>query len=336
MFNLVLLLLVIILGHSIIEFLNLPDDFPTIVLYFIPAAAFLVNAFQGFNSWLIRKKKFKRVSANKLVRRSSEGVAQVSLGLAGFSNALIISDILGQIANIIFAIWQSLKNGLKISLISIKELKYVLKQYSEFPKYNLLPAFMSACSFYLPPIFINKFYSAEFAGYYDLTKLILSVPIAFVATSVSSVILQKSSEKFLAGESIMKDIKPMIYLVLLITGAEIAAILIGGNYIFMIFGNEWDLSGRLSFIMVWSFALNFIISSFSSLFIAMQKIKIYSIWQIIYFFSIITLLLFRDLEFLSFLKIYVAIESVCFILLIALLVKIVASYEKKVVFNSVR
>lgn len=335
-FNLLLIFLVIIFDHHLIDFLNLPSDLPTVVLYFIPLAAFLVNSFQAVNWWLIRKKKFAQVSANKLMRRGSEGIMQVVLGISKFSNGLIISDIVGQVANILIALWQSLRNGLKVSMVNLNQLKYVLKHYSEFPKYNLLPAFMSACSFYLPPIFINKFYSSAFAGYYDLTKMLLSVPIAFVATSVSNVLLQKASEKYLAGESIMNEMKPMIYFVLLAAVAEILVIVLASDYIFMIFGKEWNFSGELSLIMIWSFALNFIVSSFNSLFIAMQKIKLYSLWQVIYFIAIISLLLFKKLEFLKFLKIYMAIEVLCFLLVIILMIRIVSRYEKEIALKEIQ
>lgn len=335
-FNLLLIFLVIIFDHHLIDFLNLPSDLPTVVLYFIPLAAFLVNSFQAVNWWLIRKKKFAQVSANKLMRRGSEGIMQVVLGISKFSNGLIISDIVGQVANILIALWQSLRNGLKVSMVNLNQLKYVLKHYSEFPKYNLLPAFMSACSFYLPPIFINKFYSSAFAGYYDLTKMLLSVPIAFVATSVSNVLLQKASEKYLAGESIMNEMKPMIYFVLLAAVTEILVIVLASDYIFMIFGKEWNFSGELSLIMIWSFALNFIVSSFNSLFIAMQKIKLYSLWQVIYFIAIISLLLFKKLEFLKFLKIYMAIEVLCFLLVIILMIRIVSRYEKEIALKEIQ
>lgn len=53
---------------------------------------------------------------------------------------------------------------------------------------------MGVFSFLIPTILINKFYSAEYAGYYDLSKMVLSIPLALIAGSVANVLLQRFSE----------------------------------------------------------------------------------------------------------------------------------------------
>jgi O-antigen/teichoic acid export membrane protein len=271
------------------------------------------------------------------VRRSSEGIAQISFAFSKLYNGLILSDIVGQVANVAIAIIQGLKNGLNFRLISVTKLKYVFRKYSEFPKYNLVPAFMSACSYLLPPIFINKFFSSEAAGYFDLSKLLLSIPLALVASSLSSVLLQKISDKYQKRESFIGEIKPIIFIVLTISIIEIIAIILFGDFIFtFIFGDAWSASGTISRIMVWSFAMNFIVSSFSSIFITMRRIKTYSVWQFFYFLAILSLLFFQHLNFTDFLKVYVAIEVVCFFIVACLMVLIVTRFELSVRSVNVR
>ena len=212
--NSLLFIAVILSGEKIKTFLNLPASFPVTVLIIIPLSAILYNTYQCLNYWLVRKQKFYSVSLNKLLRRSSEGVAQVSFAFAGKSSGLIYSDIIGQTVNVITVIFQTLKNGLNFKSISLNRMKYVSRKYSDFPRFNLIPAFMSTCSFMLPPIFINKFFSSESAGYFDLAKLLLSLPLALVATSFSSVLLQRITEKFNRRESFLSDLKPVILIVM--------------------------------------------------------------------------------------------------------------------------
>jgi O-antigen/teichoic acid export membrane protein len=326
--NLLLFIVVILFKGRLILFLNLPTDFPVAVLFIIPVGAFMVNTFQCFNLWLIRKRKFYSVSANKLVRRGSEGAAQISFAFAKVYNGLIFSDLFGQVANVIIAVIQAFRNGLNFNVISINKLKYVFLKYSEFPKYNLVPAFMSSCSFLIPPILINKFFSSEAAGFFDLSKLLLSIPLALIASSFSSVLLQKVSEKYQKSESFLADMKPIILIVLLISIVEILVIMFFGDFIFrFIFGEGWIASGRISKILVWSFALNFIVSTFSNIFVTMRKIKTYSIWQLFYFLCIISLLFFRNLEFIDFLKVYVAVEVGCYLVVAFIIVFIITRYE---------
>jgi O-antigen/teichoic acid export membrane protein len=326
--NLFIFFLVFLFGGKIISFLNLPSNFPVSMLYIIPVGTFLLGTYQALNNWLIRKKKYYSVSINKLVRRSCEGAAQIVFALLKFFNGLIYSDIVGQASNVTIVALQAKKNNLNLNLLSFTKLKYVFNKYSDFPKYNLIPAFMSACSYLLPPIFINKFFSPETAGYFDLSKLLLSIPIAFIASSISSVLLQRISEKFNRKETILSDLKPVFFVVGFISIVEIITIILFGEDIFkIIFGKQWVTSGAISKIMVWSLALNFIVSSFSCIFVSMRKIKTYSVWQLIYFISILSLLFFKHLPFISFLKIYVIIEVLCYLLVTSIMIFIVYRYE---------
>jgi O-antigen/teichoic acid export membrane protein len=327
-FNLLIFILVLILGGKIKSFLNLPVNFPVKILYIIPAGAFLFSIYQSLNSWLIRKKKYISVSVNKLVRRSTEGSAQILFAFLKSFNGLIYSDIIGQTANAATAAIQSKKYGLNFNMLSIAKIKYVLRKYSEFPKFNLLPAFMSSCSYLLPPIFIVKFFSPETAGFFDLSKLLLSIPMALIASAISNVLLQRISERYNRKESFMSEIKPILYIVLFIAVAEIAAIMLFGEELFkIVFGSQWITSGKISKIMVWSFALNFIASSFTSVFVSMRRIKTYSIWQFIYFISILSLLLFKHLPFTDFLRIYVLIEVLCYLGIAFVMFTVIYRYE---------
>jgi O-antigen/teichoic acid export membrane protein len=326
--NLFIFIVVLILGKKLILFLNLPPSFPVLILFIIPLGAFLFSSYQSLNSWLIRKQKYYAVSVNKLLRRSSEGIAQICFALLKNFNGLIFSDVIGQCANVGTVIYQTKKNELNIRLVSITKLKYVIRKYSEFPRYNLIPAFMGACSYLLPVIFINKFFSPESAGFFDLSKLFLSIPLAFVASSISSVLLQRISQKFSRKESFLEELKPVLLIVALISVAEIVLIMLFGEDLFrIIFGKQNGTSGIISKIMVWSFALNFIVSSFTNIFVSMRRIKTYSLWQFIYFISILSLIFFRNLPFPDFLKIYVLIEVMCYLIVALIMFSIVYRYE---------
>jgi O-antigen/teichoic acid export membrane protein len=334
LFNLFLFFIVILFGDKIILFLNLPKNFPVPVLYIIPLGAFLYNTYLCLNYWLIRKQKFYIVSVNKLLRRVAEGISQVSFAFAKLPNALIYSDIIGQSVNVLTVIIQTFKNGLTFKVVSFTKLKYVLHKYSNFPKFNLIPAFMSTCSFMLPPIFINKFFSSESAGFFDLAKLLLSVPLALVATSFSSVLLQRVSEKYNRKESFLSELKPVFTIVCLISVIEIFSIILFGEGLFkFIFGNTWIFSGTISRILVWSFTFNFVVSTFTSIFVSMRKIKTYSLYQLFYFIAILSLLFFKNLDFIDFLKIYVIIEVICYFILTSVIILIITRYELSVRTN---
>jgi hypothetical protein len=80
------------------------------------------------------------------------------------------------------------------------------------------------------------------------------------------------------------------------------------------------VSGALAKVLVFPFALNFITSSFTSLFVALNRIVWQSIWQIFYFGLILVLPLLSSLPFEKFILMYSLIEVVANISMLVLLV----------------
>lgn len=320
-------LVVVFFSDELQGILNISDRY-SFLLLLLPIGLLLIGGSQIFNYWLIRKKTFLAISINKLARRGIEAVVQVGFSLLRNAKGLIYADVVGQTGNVVVSIFQSVRAGFNFRNISLTKIKYVAKKYSEFPKYSLIPGLMTTCSFLLPALMINKFYSTEYAGYFDLSKLLLSIPMALIASSVSSVLLQKVSEQYRLNRSCIVDIKYLAFLLCSIAIVEVVVILLFGVELFgFLFGNIWRFSGEISLFLVWSYALNFIASSFSPIFIAMRKIKIYSIWQVFYFISILSLMLFKDVEFINFIKIYVLIEVLCYSIVIVLIIGVIVNYE---------
>lgn len=330
-FNIILFIVIIIWKNRILNFINLSPKY-LVYLYFVPLGTLFYSAYQIINYWLIRKKRFLAISVNKFTRRGFEGGVQLGFAFGSFPKGLVLGDILGQLSNVVVGTYQSIKSGLSFDLISLTKIKYVSKKYSEFPKYNLIPGFMSACSFLFPALIVNKYFSSEYAGFLDLSKLLLSIPLALVATSLSSVLLQRISEKYRNKESLRKDLLLILAIVLGIAIVEILVITFFSVELFtLIFGSKWEYSGIISKILVWSFALNFITATFSSIFISMNKIKLLSAWQLLYFILILSLGFFKNCEFSDFISIYVSIEVFCSFIASILMIYIVVQYEKRLI-----
>jgi O-antigen/teichoic acid export membrane protein len=131
--------------------------------------------------------------------------------------------------------------------------------------------------------------------------------------------------------SIKKDLTSVLIFVLLAVVFEIGIIIFWAEDLFRIFfGPKWVVSGTISKTLVWAFAFNFIVTSFSSIFVSLKKIKLLSIWQLFYFLSILSLFWFNHLCFDSFLRLYVLIEVICCSVITLIMVYLVMNYERKV------
>jgi len=335
-FSSILFLIFLIFRHPVMSLVNLPEKYSAYLLL-VPLGVFLFNMYQSINYWLIRKKLFLKISVNKFIRRGFEGGGQIILSSVSRSSGLLFGDLIGHLSNCIYGIFQALTNGVKFYQIKIKTIKYVLKKYIEYPKFNLIPSFMSTCSYLLPAVMINRFFSTEYTGYFDLSKLLLSIPLALIATSISNVLLQNISEKSKLNQSIRKNLISILILVIPGGILEIGIIQFFAEDLFKIFfGKQWILSGTISQILVWAFAFNFVVSSFSSIFISLGKIRLLSIWQFLYFISILSLSFFSKLEFIQFLKVYTFIELVCCLIISIFMIYIVINYERMVLRQSVK
>jgi len=332
-FSLILALVILIWKSKLLNFFNISNEY-AYYLYFVPLGIFLYNLYSGLNNWLTRKKKFFALSLNKFVRRGSEGLFQILFKYFKVPQGIIFGDLIGHIANILSGFYQGRKSGLKYSKVSLAKLRYVTIKYSDFPKYNVIPSFMSACSFLLPAILLNKFYSAEYTGYYDLSRLLLTIPLALISTSLTNVLLQSLTEKYNKGKSLLKELMLVFSIVFSICVLEIIVVEFFGIWLFkFLFGESWGFSGEISQYLVWAYALNFLVTSFSAIFISLNKIKMLSLWQVFYFISILSLTLFRNTDFMQFIKIYVVIEVTCYIVMISLMIIAVAKYESKLTLN---
>jgi O-antigen/teichoic acid export membrane protein len=187
---------------------------------------------------------------------------------------------------------------------------------------------MSAVSFMLPVLIVNKFYSAEYTGYFDLSRSLLSIPLALIASSLASVIMQRLSERRNRNQALLKDLIPALAILIIIALIEVIVIEFFGKELFvLVFGEKWGYSGEISRTLVWAYAFNFIVSSFSGVFISLEKIKLLGIWQLIYFSLMVSLFLFRNRTFNDFLSIYVSFEITCYFGYLLLLTWIVYNYE---------
>ena len=328
-FGFFFLFFLILYNYQFCKWVNFPLKY-SIYLYLLPFSAVFFSSYQIINYWLVRKKLFKSSAINKVSRRFFEGLTQVGLGGIK-SHGLFIGDFIGNFANVLSGLFQiNRKSKIRIDQISVRKMKFVAHKFRDFPLFNLGPTLLSSIANIIPFILINKFYSTEELGYIDLTKMVLSIPLAFISVTISQVLFQSVSENRNNNLSILGELKKILLVLVSISVIEIVIIQLWAPFLFgFIFGDRYTLSGEFSKILVFSFVFNFITSSFSSIFIALQKIKYYSVWQIFYFLAIASLWYFKSFKLIHFLKIFVSIEVVANLIFCFMLILIIRKYESK-------
>lgn len=317
-----------VMRNRFAAFVGLSDSYVQ-WLFFLPFSILLFNITLALNYFLMRLKLFRVSGENKVLRRAGEGVFQIAFGIAGKNLGLIIGDVLGQVLVLFRSAYRI--RSTNFNKENLPSLKSIALRYKSFPLKNTFPSLLNAFSRLLPVILISRFFTTEIVGYFDLARFMLIIPLSMVSVSLNQVLVQRFSEKRNNNISVKKDALGVFGLLFVASIAFVLFINFLGIPVFeLFFGAEWTTSGVYAKILVWAFALKFLISPFNACFIAFEKIGWGSIWQTFYFLLIISLFFVSHTDVISFLKIYMAIELLAFVIAGFINFSILHTYEKKI------
>jgi O-antigen/teichoic acid export membrane protein len=298
-------------------------------LFLLPPALLLVSISKLCNAWLIRIKKFKSASVNKVSQKSAEVSAQLLFGFIRFGNGLVFGDFAGKLFNAGFSIHQSIKSGLNKKLVSISSIRVNLKRYSELPKYNILPSMLNTLGGMLPVFIISRYYAVEESGSFNFSRIILSLPFALIANGISQVISQDVSEKKNNHQPVFKDVLSLVLKLSVLSLIGIITLhFLGAELFEWVFGVKWRLAGEYTSILIFSYAISFMVSPFSMLLVILGKIKWASLWQVFYFSAVCLLWFLNDLPITQFLIALVAIDILAYLLYGLLIYRTIRIYDQ--------
>lgn len=314
-------------GEYILTILNLPMSFLPWLKY-IPLSIFFIGCYTSITFWLTRKKRFKAIALNKFSRRTGESGVQVfSKNIS--SNGLIFGNIIGDVINLFSNIIQLKNTKINYKQVSKKDIKKEFVNYKKFPIYSLLPTLLDSLSSNLPVIMVTAFFSDKIAGQFGLSRMVLAIPLALISVSISQVLLQKVSEKRQNKESIKKLILNTVFFLSSISIVGTIIIYFFSEPIFTFaFGSEWELAAEMSRILIFYFCISFVITPISTIFIALEKIRINSIWQTLHFLSICSLFIFNWLNVYDFTYMYSFVNVISYITYGFLMFITTKNYEK--------
>lgn len=298
-------------------------------LHLLPLSVFLVSSFQCFNYYLIRKKAFKDSAKNKVYRRTTEALTQTSSGYLKVGSGLLLGNLIGDFVNFIGGYMQAAKKGFSFSF-QLKKILPTLKQYWQFPVYQALPSLLNTISLTLPVFIVNAAFGKAQTGQYDLSRLVLSLPMALISIALSQVYLQHQAEKIRNKQEIKPDFKKVSQSLLLLSLPFALVLFFLATPVFsFVFGAQWRLAGELTAVLIFGQTLKFIVSPLSSTLVALQEVRYSAIWQTLYFVSMLWLYFNPGHSIQAFVLRYCLIDLVAYSLYFGLIYTRIQHYEKQ-------
>jgi len=233
----------------------------------------LISAITGFTvfinigrHWAIRMKWFKNITISTLLTSATSNIAKLFAGFAGLGVVgLALSTLLGLIVGSLIFVFDA------FGIYKIKEHKksklrqaVMARRYNEFPKVNLPHYLIDGARELLIAFFLTLYLSTYVFGSYDHSFKMLKIPLLLVGVAISQVLYNRMSADFSIKKSIYPLLKRSVFTLVLIGIVPFGVIYFWGAPIFsFVFGDQWDLSGRIaSALSPWLLA-NFVASSIS-------------------------------------------------------------------------
>ena len=312
-------------------FIAVPSDFKPYYWWLGPTI-FLYAAYQLLSYWLLRKNAYWPSAVNKISQTTTTTSMNLAVGILKLNAGLIYSEILGRLAGTFIGYYQSIRSGFSWPQLQNSERKTLFNRYKKFIYFASFPAFLDSLSLNLPVFFLTSWYTAEVTGYYQLSRMVLIIPIALVSAAVGQVLLRKTIELKNAQKSLtgwylkIAGILAISFLPFFIT------LSLGGKELFQfIFGIEWAQSGIFATILAGSYYIRFVVAPLSSVFPALEKVKISGSWQILYSLMLGSMIFLKGVSVENFLLILLAVELLAYAIYFILIIKTTKAFDKSLV-----
>jgi O-antigen/teichoic acid export membrane protein len=282
LFGLILLIMVFLLHIFFSEFMSKTNL--GVMLYCVPVSVCLTGVYQCFYYWNNRKKEYQFMAFNKIWQSILITGTSIFCGIVGLGGGgLVIGMLTGQLISTSLMVMKSFTNNKNILLeASRKNFKILGLRYINFPKYLAIAHLINSTSFQFPVIFLNLLFPTQTAGYFLLTRRVISAPVSLIGKSVGDVFRQKASEEFASHgqcEHIyIKTMKRLFYISFL---PFLLFYFVSPSLFGTIFGHSWRIAGEYAQILTPMFFIQFLVSPLASMFVVAEKQKMNLAWQVI-------------------------------------------------------
>jgi O-antigen/teichoic acid export membrane protein len=325
----VLLSLIFILGtDNALFFIQVPPGFKPYYIWLGPTI-FLYAAYQLLSYWLLRKNAYWPSAINKISQTSTTTTINLVVGLLKLNIGLIFSEILGRLAGTLIGYYQSIKNEFIWPKLHNSERKTLFQRYKKFVYFASFPAFLDSLSSNLPVFFLTSWYTAEVTGYYQLSRMVLIIPIALVSAAVGQVLLRKTVELKNNQKTLTSWYLKIAFVLALCFFPFFITLSFAGTELFkFVFGAEWAQSGTFATILAGSYYMRFVVAPLSSVFPALEKVKISGGWHIFYSLILGSMVFLKGIDVENFLLLLLSVELFAYAIYFLLIIKTVKEFDK--------
>ena len=240
-------------------------------LWLLPLGVLFGGAFNVFNYWSVRTKRFVSISKTRI----SQSLATLAIQLAAFKLG-VLALLFGQVAGRAVGL-----SSLAFSALAMPAFRQVswhgmwlaAVRYRRFPIFSTWAGFANTAGLQLPPIMFAALFNPVAAGLYALANRVLSLPMSVVGSAIGQVFFANAAEANRSGK--LGDLVEQMHAKLAHIGfpPALLLILLGPELFALVFGEQWREAGEFARWMAPWLYLVFVSSPLSTLFLVTERQK---------------------------------------------------------------
>jgi len=224
--------------------------------------------------WLNRRKQFSAISACRLVQSATMVLSQLALapitrGLVG----LVIGTIVGLLAGLVIQLMAIWPNRRPVPVLD--DLWRLARTHSNLPWHSIPTDLIGTILSQFPVYFIGSRFSVAEVGYYSLAQRTLQAPMQIISNSFGEVFRREAAQLVATrGECRSYFLKTARLLGLVASLAVAATVLFAPPLFAWVFSDVWRQAGEFARIMILMYAMKFISSPLSFMFIIARRTRL--------------------------------------------------------------
>lgn len=149
-----------------------------------------------------------------------------------------------------------------------------LRDHAGFVIYSAGAGLLNLSSLILPPLILTALFDSETTGSFSFAHRLVALPMFLIGTAVSQVFLGETAAALRAGEGEVSKMFTKITCVMMLVAVALVLASLSAPWIFpVIFGPQWELSGRLVVWLALPCAAQLIVSPVSGVAIVLKRQK---------------------------------------------------------------
>ena len=209
--------------------------------------------YELLNSWGVRTKSFKYMAKAQVIQNGTGAGVKVVLGaLLTSASGLIVGQFLQHFAGCLYLskkFYLDIKKGFK--RIKVSKVVFLLKYYSDFPKYRLPSQFLMVFCSQSPLLFSANLFGSKVTGQLGLALMAIALPIQLIGNATGSAYY---SEVARIGRHDIKKVKNLtndvVRKLLIMAILPTLLLFLWGEELFeIVFGSKWAVAGSFASIL---------------------------------------------------------------------------------------